>query len=604
MKLSWSTVYETLTPWRKYVSREEAIWGVNMYLIWWLPENLEKTPSDQDIISKNYFVVDLDIRDDHHKATKEILTQEELKKEINKIKFVLDEDQYRKNYNYIVCTGNWAQIRYIWDDVDLHYYSMWLERLYENFDRDILWWTHYKTDKSMKNLARMARLPWSINRKDKRWLWDLECHIMHKGVEKSWCPIEIVHWWKIVEEEINKKKELIKNKKSERVESDTSIYNMINNISCAELFQKNKWLELARDWKNFISDRDWHYISGFYDKESNCICFSNPWSRHNDSWETCFTPYHYIKMEILWSGWDKEVFERAKENYSDIKKQDDINKKNFLENKSEMDKVVHEITQDWPIFANLWYVYPDWPFEHHFWTFKSWELFMVASASNQWKTSFVLQTLKANKLHPIAPKIWAVINMEFDLDDWFRYDWLRTKWFKNSEVKKIGTDLRPFTEEEEIAINAYVHKRRNEIKIIDKPQNTNIDDIFETLLELAHEWVSCVAIDSLSSIEWVSDDYKTQVNALKKFRNFCTKTWMFIILIHHFNKTWKEYSGSWKIKDLCNGTIEIFPATDNNWERYRRFELTKDKPHNKVMIANSYYHNWIYMEVPEEDLDD
>ena len=93
-------------------------------------------------------------------------------------------------------------------------------------------------------------------------------------------------------------------------------------------------------------------------------------------------------------------------------------------------------------------------------------------------------------------------------------------------------------------------------------------------------------------------DIDYQVKIMKTLRNYCTKTGMVVILIHHFNKGNKEYAGSAKIKDLCNVTIMIFPASDCFGETYRRFHLSKDKPHTDTPDCHCYYELGNYREVP------
>lgn len=246
------------------------------------------------------------------------------------------------------------------------------------------------------------------------------------------------------------------------------------------------------------------------------------------------------------------------------------------------------------------YDYPDWPFERDFWCLKSWELVLIAAASNNGKTSFVLNLLKKN--YNQWKKV-GMINMEFDLEDWFRTEFFRARWVRDADIKKQDTDKCPIDAKTKKELNEYIAKRKSEVDIIDMDQSTPLDNIMNQLRTMKKMWYTLVAVDSLSSIWKCSDSLDAQNDAMKEMLNFCKSTWMVVILIHHFNKWWKQYSWSTKIKDLSNVMIQIFAAESIKGSRYRVFTLEKDKPHQDVPKCHTYYNRWNYVEVPEEDRD-
>jgi hypothetical protein len=224
------------------------------------------------------------------------------------------------------------------------------------------------------------------------------------------------------------------------------LYDSISEINAAELFQINRWLEMAKDWKNFISDKDGCFISAFYDKERNLIHFNNVDSRHNKSKQVTFWPRTYIKYEILGTDNDHQIFERAKSKYPHIRDLDEKNTE-LRRKESERKKLKQQFAKsDWEkLFSNLGYHYPYWPFTNKFGWFRSEELVLISAWPNHWKTTFVLNTLKRNKQE--GKKV-AIINMEFELDQTFHNEYFKAKWYRHSELKLLWTDQKPFTQEE------------------------------------------------------------------------------------------------------------------------------------------------------------
>lgn len=606
MKLAGNAEYCVFTNGRTPIPLSEAKWQKNAFHVFgsWDKRTGKKwTTTNDDIVVKNYLIMDIDIRDAIRQEEKRKIEQSEVIERCEAIKVLLSTSIFFADWSMFVCTGNWCQIYYVWDNAVLEDYYDWMEVLMQEFDDEILTDTPFETDKSMKNLSRLARLPWTINSKPEkpRYNWDQECKTLRKQEKHS----VLLKMLSDLAEQERERQEIEAKKKAKEYEEKTknyrpkdngSLYDAIEEISTAELFQINRWLELARDWKNFISDKDGCFISAFYDKERNLLHFQNPDSRHNTSWQTTFWPRTYIKYEILGTDSDQQIFEWAKGKYSHL---NDLDKKNVEAWKKEtQDKELKEKSEirNWEkLFSNLWYYYPHWPFTDIFWWVKSEELVLVSAWPNHWKTTFVINMLKRNQ------SIWkkvAIINMEFELNQTFHNEFFKARWYKHSELKLLWTDLHPLDPKVKNELDAYISKRRKEIAIFDMWQGTLKEDIIKKCEELARQWYSMVAIDSLWSIGRCAEDSKYLIDTLKDFRNWCTASWQVVVMIHHFNKARTDYSGSWKARDLCNVTLEIIPATDTSMEYYRVFRLSKDKPHEITLYAHCYYQWWKYVEVP------
>lgn len=255
-----------------------------------------------------------------------------------------------------------------------------------------------------------------------------------------------------------------------------------------------------------------------------------------------------------------------------------------------LDKLNHK--SEWKL-KNIAFSYPGDVFEE-FWVMRSWELITISSWSNQWKTTFVYRILEENKT-----KWTAMINMEFDLEEWFAFEYFKSLWIPDNKLKLMWTDEKPLTEQEEYWLQEYIKKRKSAVEIHDLTQQSTADSVIKLLLKLYSEWKTLVAIDSLTSIDWVADSIWKQVDMMQRLRNFVTDTWMSVILIHHFNKWGKTYSWSAKIKDLSNVLINIYFMIDIFDMPYRLFVLDKDKAFWQKKILHIRYSRWDYVLVPE-----
>lgn len=588
----------------KEIGKEQAT-GKNIYFVAGVsrkPTGKDGRVVKDDVQEKNYFVIDIDIRQSVYQQTKEVISQEDMHAMIADIKYDLDNHDVFCEWRYIVDSWNGCHVYYIGDIIPHENYSDGVKQVFAEFQKDILDAHLLEVDFALSDCSRVTRLPWTIN--SKKWKdWydgDKEVVILYKQEKHSMLPAMIPtlakKYQKIQKEKYQKAKKEYEIRKQTYTDS-WSVYEAIEQINMYDLFAQHTWLKQAKDWKNFISDKDWKYVAPFYIEKDNVIYVQSTGTRHTESDLEVLWPFTYIKYEILWWADTKDVFKRAEENYSHIKQIAERERKQYKESSTVKNQTKVQLNK---LYENLWYVYQDDLFSQSWWTIRSEELCMVAAATNKWKTTFVLQILKANA--SIGKKV-CILNMEFDLDWTFRTEFFRARWYKNSEIKKLGTDLSPLDEQTQQSLEAYITKRRSEVKIYDLQQNTTLDEMMKRITKLASEGYSMIAIDAFSWIAGCAGNLDAQIEAMQAFRDFCNQTGVVIILVHHFNKWGKEYAGSGKIKDLCNVAIEITSAEDMYWWRYRTFKLSKDKPHSEEIAINATYKDGKYEEVPKELLE-
>ena len=537
---------------------------------------------DDDIKSKKYCFVDIDIRNDYFLKTGEVISQEELNKVIMEIIARLELKAYN-DYSAVVSSGNGVHIYRTGEErkFDKETYANWIKQL-QSIINHILSDMWYVCDPACTNLSRISRLPWTINpRKKERAnikydLWPIEAEILYFEPKDSetFASLELFATLYKEHDERERKerrevKELVKTtyKKGEDMRAE------INSIPVQEIAEYVRGVRATADDGEVITLKEPHKNMGAYVYKPYNIVY-NQWSTLIKTKRDTFTPFELVCYEMM--DWNRsETVKWFKDKYG-----------------IQTDKKPQPIAYE-KLYNKIAYRYPGKDMEEEFGCIVSGELVMIAAATNKGKTSFWLNILKANREHKVG-----LINMEFDIADTFRFQYLRSKGYNDNQLKSVGTSLSPTTDEFEKEIQGYIDKRMNEVNIHNLPQDTELTDLLNKLYELWKEGYSLIMIDSLSSIKWGnSNDWQELI--MKHLRNFCTSTGMAIILIHHFNKGGKEYSGNQKIADLCNVVILIHFAEDAHEKQYRAFVMNKDKAHSKPTVFHWYLElEWQYKKVP------
>ena len=301
----------------------------NIYFLAWV-RNTKKRNNDNDIISKNYFVIDLDIRSWFRDNEWIEISDEEIKSTAETLKNYLKYWKFWiSDWRYIVFSGNWLHIYYIWDEIEQlnsKYYSLWVKKFYELFE-EFIWSEYIKPDYACRNIARIIRLPWTINQKN----WK-NVEILYEQDSKLKIMPKICELWKKYDEEIKKRrledaKEIIKRNET-KLKMNTITYwedwkkwqkkleeriAKINSIPAYEISMRLlPEFIFSHNWKNFLNS-NWEYTWFFYNDKTNTIC--NWWSHHY-SWgdtNSCYSPLIMVQ-KFYWYTW-KDTFDFFKTNY-------------------------------------------------------------------------------------------------------------------------------------------------------------------------------------------------------------------------------------------------------------------------------------------------
>lgn len=564
--LKWNSFVE-INNLDSVIDFKSAMWKKNIYFTCWLSEKLSKRCNDNDIKTKKYFVVDIDMRLDHFINTWEVLDQTDMLFKMSEIVSKL-ENNWFGNYCAIVDSWNWMHLYYSWTErnFDKKIYSDWVSYIYTEID-EIISEFGFKCDPVCSNISRITRLPWTINPRCKKkkeqslWdLWDYECKIIDFKEKESehFNKIEdyAVEYNKIIEEE-KKIKQEIKHIVRENHKKD-NLWEEINNISACDVACDVWGVSVVDRWLETVALNEWHKnMWAYWYKPENVIV--NTWSsliKHKE--KKTFTSYELVYYELMNKDW-KATVEYFRDKYW-IK----INDKKTNEVKKEI--IIPKCKYD-----KIWYVYPNDVF-NDFDCFMSWELVTIIAESNSWKTTFAMDIIKANS---DLWKKWFYINLEFAIETMRQSRWL---WL-NKKKKRNLTDLDPLSAEEKEYMDNYVKKNLKKFDYYNSPKWITLENLVELIITKKEEWYWMFVIDTFSRIEWNLDSMKartSQNKAMEILQELAQNLWVAIVLLHHTNKVW-TFEWSQKIMDLSNVFILIKKASDWDWEEFRKFILSKDK---------------------------
>lgn len=304
--------FTKLVNWKMKVidkAEAEANKTKDIYFLPWIRSDLKyewyNRAKDEDISYKNYFVIDLDIR----KALKELhwvdITNDEIIDLWLMIKEFLQEDNKElSEWSYIVFTWNWLHIYYlneIWN-ISKEDYANWVQAIYniwDNYWGDPLWYA----DSACKNIARILRLPWSVNQKN-----GATVKIIAEQDVKSSLVLRIKEFaW-----EYRVKKQLADQKRKEEIEQKLKMSDWDN-----KFYETIIWLpahdiaqilvpDFPYDWKRNFKNKKWWFTWYYYSKDNNAIV--NWWSQYFNWWDSNSNWNNFSLVKNHYSYTNAETF--------------------------------------------------------------------------------------------------------------------------------------------------------------------------------------------------------------------------------------------------------------------------------------------------------
>jgi len=579
--LKWTTQIE-FNNLNNILKRNEVLWKSNVYFVAWLKEKMSKRCNDDDIVMKNYFVVDIDIRLDCYKSTWFVLNDTEIMEHMAKI-LELIQDSWLDDYSAFVHSGNWLHLYYTGNErsFDKDVYSQWVQMIYEKINNAIKS-TGYKCDPACHNISRIMRLPWTINPRKKELvnnetrekyiaydLWDFECYIIDINEKTSSLFESIEDYAKQYQEELAKEKEdakVIHNIVKTDYKKPDDIWKDINSIPACDVACDIRPVTISDKGKDNVALKEWSKnMWAYWYRPTNVIV--NTWSSMIITNKSYFTSYELVFYE--YANQDaKKTLEYFEKWGITINQKDDL----VIPKKK---------------FQPLWYEYPSdifAPFD----CVMSGELVTVVALSNAWKTTYAMEMINVNA------KEWKkcfYINLEFQIETVRKSRWLWVNW----KSKRNLTDLEPLTYEEEKVMNEYVEKQLVKFDSFSDPKWIELEELVKMIIQKNDEWYGFFVVDTFSRIKWNLDSSKAHTNqnkCMETLQELCQSIGVVVLLLHHTNKA-GSFEGSQKIMDLSNVFINMEPEEDARWDRYTKITLTKDK-FSSFKRLNVRFVNWEY----------
>jgi len=287
----------------------------DIYFLAWVKPNLNKRACDNDILFKNYFLIDIDIRNNMQSLGLECTNNEIIEEGKDIWKYLQKLEQF-KDRQAIVFSWNGLHIYYVWKpqrlDIEIRSveYKLGVQQIYEEIESYL--WNNpaYKIDYACSNVWRIARLPYTVNSKNLAVTKIIEFRENKKStlLEKLVAKSE-VQLFRQFNKDVNRRKEawleyIGKNKKLDITNRDKDNFKYINeNIEAWRVAEKIL-PNFKFDWKkNFLNEKRW-YTWYFYSENLNAII--NWWSRHFAWWSdsSWWSPTNIIRNQFDYSWWE------------------------------------------------------------------------------------------------------------------------------------------------------------------------------------------------------------------------------------------------------------------------------------------------------------
>lgn len=560
-------------------------------------EDKTKRNSDKDIIFKNYFFVDFDLRENWKKINNTIVDDLSMDIQLEFIKSELTKKWYW-DWRFIVSTGNWYHFYWVWDwnNYLVDDYKNVVEYHYSEID-NIFNAPTYKVDHACKNIWRIARLPWTKNywRKTKYGLEPAEAIIL----EDTWVSSDkILNITKLALE--LQQKEIKENINRQMKNISDPCLEAILELDIVPLIEDYTWLQLGKDKKNF-PDKDGN--TGMFVAD-NILHWT--WTARISDKFNWYNIFLFVKEHYnLDNNW---TFQRFKDRYSHIK---DI----WLQKKKEFKKELNipDIQKDIRIEKDeieikFWWYRPSWWLDFIDKEFRKFdsngELIVMYWPPWCGKTELWFFTAKANK--DIKTVYFCLeIPEETILTRWA----LRKNWLTWEEV---DYDTIPEHKKESVraSINYFKKTSKKYLKMVSISEQPSVEQLIAKMY-LEKEEKSIFIIDNLGKITWDENENIRFADISAKLQTFAYNNKCWVILQHHTIKPMttnkkKEldnvfsqslfwpywFRGSQKIFDNATRMVEIHRDYENSRTQLLQYKHT---PTDTRWIVELAFEKWDFI---------
>lgn len=508
-----------------------------------------KRNSDSDIIFKNYFVVDIDIRKDKQEQSWEVLDDFDMFFLIDDIEKAFNEQGYW-DWRYLVFSWNWFHFYFVWnwDSYKPEEYKMFVEYHYEKIDK-ILSEFWLKVDHSCKNIAKIFRLPWTMNYwRKKYWLEPRECEIVK---DQEWLICEKFDNFSAIVK-LMKNRKVVKEAEYKIKHSmkwiDDPVLDSILNIDIFDLIYELFSIEKKPDNRNLKSPKDWKNVWAFV--QENVLYIT--WTHYFDDSCSWYNPFTFIKVhKNLDNAW---TFQWFKDNYPDIQKMSEELKKEYVEQYKEWVVVYDykkyfmsydELLKRWMEFRrsiNISSVCKYWVkwLDDYIWWILPDELVVIGARSWVGKSELAYNIAVTNAGRN---KKVMLFSLEWNIEEpALRH--LQREISNKTEIRPVEYrfNTKNIDNLEDEAALRIPQSIKDNLLVFRKDDIPNLN-LLKQLIMQAKEDVDLIVIDHLNYIQLNSDNENKEVGEimreLKRITDIIKKP---VILVSHVRKPWSKES--------------------------------------------------------------
>lgn len=568
-----------------------------------------KRNGDSDVIFKNYFVLDFDVRENTKKATGELLDDDVLDLCQQVIVEKLEEGWYG-DWKYCVFTGNGYHFYYIgkWGTYSPEDYSLFTMSHYNKVNgifTDDTW----HVDVSCKNIGRILRLPGTNNYKRiaKYGMALAECKIIE---ERDMLTDKFDTFYEVVDKEKQEKvvKEAAYWIKKSMFGNSENVIDQILDINIFDLIYEFNGIQPMSDMRNLKSPTDWSRIWAFIDANNLYIT----WTHHFSDVHDWYNPFTFVKVHYKLDNagtyeWFKDKYPHIKE--LEIQKERQESVSDYLDYFMPYGKLLEQAAKMRQArkFDDVCKYGIKW-LDDYIWGIEDNELVVIGAQTGVWKSELAYNIATTNAER--GKKI-MLFTLEWSIEEPAMRQ-LQREVGKKMDIRPVEYrfNTKNINKIEDEAIRWISEATKNNLYVFKKEQIPTLKLLRELIIKGSKD-MDLIIIDHLHYIHLEKDNENKELweimRELKTMTDIIKKP---VILVSHTKKPPTnvpdyrptEYDLYWSSNVAKEATtIVMISKCDLWWTRtlsdmsssrygWTRFSVVKSRPlGNKKLIVNGAY---------------
>lgn len=546
----------------------------DLYILGGVNPEKDGRAADDDVLQKNYFFLDFDIRNYYLKKNNADVSDQEIKNLGGYITEKLSAHEHLQNWRYMIYTGNGIHVYYFGDPCKIENKVWWSDGV-DLLMQDAYKITGIEPDTGCKNVGRISRLPTSYNNKNGA----------HKLVEflayqDKKFPIEII-------QKLGKDRQDARQKEQPHQDfNPEKPHDLINEIPIAQIVSELTGWRVDRDGRHFLGHDSTKRKACFVSDKGNFLVHGG--TDHLPQNMDGFSPFEFVRHQLNLSA--AETFNWFNKKYPHVMaatKRERVMKKQTSFPFVGLDKMV-EYSAEYldNLDPNTIFEYGYKPLDDHLGGIYPSEVVLIGGESGTGKTSFLTSVLKHN-----AQRCKALF---FSLEDTLNDYTLKQIWFALGRIRKERGDKNyPWRDFRNNLVEDYrYHEDRKKAESIvrkdenlffydrgheDAPDKMDIDTLEELTDKAAKKGFKLIGIDhlhffNLNEVGQTKADRLEQV--MQRIKGMAERNDVAIVLLAHYKKLFGDKPSLDSFKD-SSAIVQTANVVINMW-RDRSDDLGTD----------------------------